>query len=324
MCKKDGLIYYSVEDTVSGERLDRVLSKKFDISFSKLQKLIRVGFFKVNKKRTKASHKVKTNDIIQYSNLDDIKKSTDKKTFKNIAFIKDKYKKKIIDIKKHIIFEDEYIAIINKPQGIPVQGGSNVSFNIDMTLPFLIENENNLRLVHRIDKSTSGILILAKTKDVAREITYQFKSNIIMKKYWAVVVGKPKNNKGKVIISLAKKKSAGLEKIVVDPEGGDYAETYYKVLESKKNLSLIEILPKTGRKHQIRVHLQSIGIPILGDNKYYIKDKKLYNIKSSNLHLHAKEIKFILNKKKYFFDAKLPQHFINTMQLQAFNEKYYE
>ena len=321
MIEKKGLTSLNIKQEDTGSRLDKVLLKKFDsLSFIKIQKLIRVGFFKVNSRKVKANYKVNVSDKIQYSN----KSINENKFKKDISSILIKYKKQIADIKKNIVFEDNFLLVINKPHGIPVQGGNNVNFNIDLILPILCENNSSIRLVHRIDKNTSGILLLAKSKEVAQNITMLFKENKIKKKYLAIVEGKVEKIKGEIILPITKKKISGMEKMVVDPNSKEKAETSYQVIDCKKGLSLLEVYPKTGRKHQIRVHLQSINHPILGDKKYNKSNDNNHEISSEKMHLHAKEIQFILNNKKYFFKASLPNFFKETIKKLNIENKRYE
>tara|TARA_A100001015_G_C14586347_1_gene554885 strand:+ start:89 stop:634 length:546 start_codon:yes stop_codon:yes gene_type:complete len=170
MTEKKSLASLNIKQEDIGSRLDKILLKKFNnLSFIKIQKLIRVGFFKVNNRKVKANYKVSASDKIEYSNRSI--SENENKCKKDISSILIKYKKQIAEIKKSVIFEDNFLLVINKPQGIPVQGGNSVSFNIDLILPLLCKNNNSTRLVHRIDKNTSGILLLAKSKEVAQNIT---------------------------------------------------------------------------------------------------------------------------------------------------------
>ncbi len=311
MTEKKSLASLNIKKEDIGIRLDKILLKKFNsLSFIKIQKLIRIGFFKVNNRKVKSNYKVNEDDKIVYSNNSII----ENKFKKDISSILIKYKKQIADIKKNVIFEDNFLLVINKPYGIPVQGGNNVNFNIDLILPILCENNSSIRLVHRIDKNTSGILLLAKTKEVAQNITMLFKENKIKKKYLAIVEGKLTKIIGKITLPVTKKKIAGMEKMVIDPYSKEKAETSYKVIDYKKGLSLLEVYPKTGRKHQIRVHLQSINHPILGDYKYNSTNNVNNEVSNEKMHLHAKEIQFVLNNNKYFFKASLPNFFKETIK----------
>ena len=321
MIEKKKLACLNIKREDIGVRLDKILSKKFySLNYVKIQKLIRVGFFKVNNRKVKANYKVNVYDKIQYNN----KSINENKSKKDISSYLIKYKKKIDDIKKNIIFEDNFLLVINKPNGIPVQGGNKVSFNIDLILLLLSKNNIPLRLVHRIDKNTSGILLLAKSKEVAQNITMLFKENKVKKKYLTVVEGKLTKRTGKITLPVIKKKIAGMEKMVVDPDSKEKAETSYKVIDCRNGLSLLEVYPKTGRKHQIRVHLQSINHPILGDNKYNKNNHVNKEVSSEKMHLHAKEIQFMLNKNKYHFKAPLPNFFKQTIKKINIENTTYE
>ena len=321
MTEKKSLASLNIKKEDIGIRLDKILLKKFNsLSFIKIQKLIRIGFFKVNNRKVKSNYKVNEADKIVYSN----NSITENKFKKDISSILIKYKKQIADIKKNVIFEDNFLLVINKPYGIPVQGGNNVNFNIDLILPILCKNNSSIRLVHRIDKNTSGILLLAKTKEVAQNITMLFKENKIKKKYLAIVEGKLTKIIGKITLPVTKKKIAGMEKMVIDPYSKEKAETSYKVIDYKKGLSLLEVYPKTGRKHQIRVHLQSINHPILGDYKYNSTNNDNKEILNEKMHLHAKEIQFVLNNNKYFFKASLPNFFKETIKKINIENATYE
>ena len=182
MIEKKSIVSICIKKEDIGIRLDKAILKKFSsLSFIKIQKLIRIGFFKVNNRKVKSNYKINVADKIQYSN----KAINENKFKKNISSILIKYKKEIADIKKNIIFEDNFLLVINKPHGVPVQGGNNVNFNIDLTLPILCKNNGSIKLVHRIDKNTSGILLLAKSKEAAQNITMLFKENKIKKKIFS-------------------------------------------------------------------------------------------------------------------------------------------
>ena len=178
-----------------------------------------------------------------------------------------------------------------------------------------------MKLTHRIDKNTTGILIIAKNKEIAKKITELFRENKIKKTYWALVKGKPKNKTGCIKEAIYKTKVNKIEKMKIIKNKEKNSITYFKTIESKNGLSLLEVYPKTGRTHQIRVHLLSENCPILGDKKYNIFNKEENKSKEKNykMHLHAKSISFELKKKKYIFEAKLPLHFYDTLKLNNFS-----
>ena len=191
-----------------GVRLDKFLFKNFSqIPYSIIQKKIRTGSFKVNGLKKKASYKLNCLDKIYYKD--------------NEALAQNKVKKNNINddlktiLKKSIIFEDNEILILNKPYGIPVQGGTKINFSIDDALPFLCSETKVLRLTHRIDKNTTGILIIAKSKETAKNLTFLFRENNIKKTYWTLVEGSPKNDFGAIEEAVDKVKINKIEKMKV-------------------------------------------------------------------------------------------------------------
>tara|TARA_B100001939_G_scaffold339909_1_gene347306 strand:- start:48 stop:986 length:939 start_codon:yes stop_codon:yes gene_type:complete len=306
--------FLQVESNDIGVRLDKFIFKKFsNISYSIIQKNIRMGLFKVNGSRKKSNYKLSYLDKIYYSENLLLAVAKEKKIFIN--------KDVKINLRKAIVFEDNDIIILNKPYGMPVQGGSKINFSVDDALSFLCTEKQTLKLTHRIDKNTTGILIIAKSKEIAKKITELFRENKIKKTYWALVKGKPKNKTGCIKEAIYKTKVNNIEKMKVLQNKEKNSITFFKTIESKNGLSLLEVYPKTGRTHQIRVHLLSENCPILGDKKYNIFNKEENKSKENNykMHLHAKSISFELKKKKYTFEAKLPLHFYDTLKLNNFS-----
>ena len=209
----------------------------------------------------------------------------------------------------NIIYEDEYFIAINKDAGIEV----------DNNLIKLIKEENNeiknLYLVHRIDKYTSGIVILAKDESIKKYFEDAFKNRNINKIYHAIVEGIVKNKKGTINLSIGKDKKNPNKRIILGiKSGGENAITNYEVLKRLKEHTLMKLNPITGRTHQIRVHLSSIGHPIIGD-KIYSKNAKIYKMKS--FALIAKEIHFIhpITKKNFDLIVEYNKEFLSRLKL---------
>lgn len=241
-----------------GSRIEKFLAKNV-LGFSLAQKLIRKRQILVNDQKVKIGYKLQKNDQILMPNIQVTSKISKKNPIS---------KENIAKITKNIIFQDENIIAIDKLSGIATQGGSGIKFSIDDVLPYLkFGNEQTPRLVHRLDKDTSGILLIARNRQITDVLLQKFKNKEINKTYLALISGIPSKKMGEINLPLLKKYQGKNEKIYVD-ENGKEAITKYKILNSKDNISLIELHPITGRTHQLRVHMKEIGHPILGDYKY--------------------------------------------------------
>ena len=255
---------FQVTAEMSGLRVDKFLCKKFDISFGLAQKIIRGKKIKINGARVDASYKMEDSDQVEI--FADLKKRFDtqeKRAFQGIKISAEKVKK----FKSCIIYEDDNIIAINKPSGLATQGGSGIDISVNDFLP-LLKNKENYQLVHRLDKDTSGILLIAKNSKSAEFLTDAFKSKSIKKTYLALVHGAVKKEEGTIKIPLRKKLLGKNEKVCPDYTDGKEAITDYKVLENFEDFALMELHPLTGRTHQLRVHCKEIGHPILNDVKY--------------------------------------------------------
>ena len=258
------------------------------LTMSHLQKLCRKGEIRINGKRINATDTLTEGDelklppfIVEYeNNLNLIKTKNTCVTYTNTDIEK---------IKKSIIYQDKNIIAINKPSGLAVQGGSNILKHVDSLINEAFpEYNNNLRLTHRIDKDTSGILIIAKNYETALNITTLFKEGKIKKTYHAIVYNSFEKNTMEGIINIP---------ITDKNDKTKFATTHYKVLDTAYNLlSLLELQPKTGRMHQLRIHLSSIDHTIVGDFKYgnlsnFSKLKNTLNFSlQRKLYLHAYKI----------------------------------
>ena len=288
---------FEVEKDFHNTRFDRWFKNKvLDIPQGLIEKIIRKNQAKVNGKKTKSSYRVKENDIIEIFNIDKIKK-----TEKNIItqYIpspteRDKYDDFIIE-------NNENFIVINKPAGIAVQSGTKSFKNVVDTLRETKYFEDSKPfIVHRLDKETSGILIVAKTREYAQLFTSLFRIRKIHKTYLAVVYGEVAKEI-KVLeddLVLYEKERKIVQKAI----------SYLKILKNSSEYSLLELRPITGRKHQLRKQLYNIGNSIIGDDKYYVKRSNNF-IKSKNLMLHAYEIKFMINNVKYNFKADFNKEF---------------
>lgn len=250
------MLIFQVNKSFIGWRIDKFLCKEFDISFALSQKIIREKKVKVNGAKIDASYKINDSDQIEiFANL--------KSRLKNQKVIPKISQSKKQDFLSWIIFEDENLIAINKPSGIATQGGSGVKISIDDFL-----KGKNWQLVHRLDKDTSGILLIAKNTKTSDLLTNAFRNKTIKKTYLALVNGIFKKEKGIINIPLLKKMLGKNEKVLPDFVSGKEAITEFYLLKNFADYSLLELKPLTGRTHQLRVHCKELGHSILNDVKY--------------------------------------------------------
>ena len=293
---------YIVDSSYNDMRLDRWLRNKIgNIPQSLIEKFLRSGKIKVNKKRVKSSFKVKINDKIDIFNLN----------FKeNIIQKKETYNPTNETIKSNedlIIDDNENFIVLNKSAGISVQGGTKSKKNlVDIFAKSKIFQGTKPFSVHRLDKDTSGVFIIAKNRETAQLLTSLFRLRKVHKTYLAICNGEVEKNSGEWIDELIRYDNG--KKIV------EKAKTIFKVIDKNSNSSLVEMKPITGRKHQLRKQLFNIGHSIYGDKKY----RSSSSTKGINkeLMLHSYQIKFMINNKKYTYKALLPNYFKNLLKVK--------
>ena len=294
---------YIISQDYVNARLDRWIRKNiYNIPQSLIEKSLRNGKVKVNNKKKQSSYKLQSIDKITLENFN----YTPIKKIKN--FVYKATKKEQSGFNEIFIENNENFVVINKPSGISVQSGTKSQRNLLDILRSTKEFEGTLPYsVHRIDKETTGLLVVAKNRKFAQLFTSLFRMRKIHKVYLSIVIGEFQNLKGTFEDTLFYYE--GKKKIETS------AITNYKVIDSNKGYSLVRLNPVTGRKHQLRKQLLIHGHPVLGDSKYRISfnDKKIKN----NLMLHAYQINFTINNTKYKFVAKPPSIFNSTL-----SEKY--
>lgn len=291
-----------IEDKYISVRLDKALSEMLsDISRSKVQEYLSQGLISVNNKQEKASYKLEKNDEIVINDLP--KASSD--------LIAE-------DIPLDIVYEDDDVIVINKQRGLVVHpGAGNFDHTLANALKFHSDSLSSLNgdfrpgIVHRLDKDTAGLLVVAKNDYAHAFLADQLKDHTLGRKYFALVMGSFSEDEGKIIAPIGRDKKYRL-KMAVDLENGKEATTNFKVIKRYKDTTLIECALESGRTHQIRVHLDYIHHPVVGDPLYGRGNRLIY--KGGQL-LFAHEISFIhpRSKKKMTFSAPLPDYFVEVL-----------
>ena len=287
-------------------RIDRFLRNQLGkIPQGLIEKNLRNGNIKLNKKKVKSSTKVKYNDKIEIYNVE-IKQDSSQRKNKFLPT------NEIIKENEELIIEDnEDFVVLNKQSGISVQGGTKSKKNlIDIFSKSKIFNESKPFSVHRLDKDTSGVFIIAKNRETAQLLTSLFRLRKIYKTYLAISYGE---------ISIEEKGILKDDLIRFDNKKKiiEKAETKYEILDKNNNATFIKLNPITGRKHQLRKQLYNIGNSIIGDKKY--NTAKNIKINNKNLMLHSYEIKFKINNKKFTFRAIPPDYFRNMLRTKRLN-----
>lgn len=284
-----------------GMRLNRWFMKYYpNLTLGRLQKLLRTKQIKVDGKRAETSLKLAAGSEVRVPPVDE-----QPETGANRSEISRRDAEFILSL---VIYKDDNIIVLNKPSGLAVQGGTNTSRHVDGMLEALrFELNEKPKLVHRIDKDTSGVLVLARNRTWADRLTKAFREHTLPKTYLALVNSCPKNPAGEIKAPLEK---CG-EKSLVSPDGKPAATVYKTLDEVGSKFALVEASPLTGRTHQIRAHMEYIGCPIVGDDKYFGGEKRQkYASIPDKLYLHAYKIDLsALYNKKTVIKAALPEHF---------------
>jgi 23S rRNA pseudouridine955/2504/2580 synthase len=302
--------YIEINAEDEGQRLDNYLMRILKgVPKSHIYRIIRGGEVRVNKKRAQVSTRLCPGDQVR---IPPVRTSPEKD-----IYVGSKLAQRLSD---SIIYEDDHLLVVNKPAGIAVHGGSGLSLGVIEALRKTRTDLHYLELVHRLDKDTSGCLLLAKKRSVLRSIQSLLEARQVTKTYWAVLCYPWQGKKALTVdVALEKNTLKSGERVVRVNEEGKASQTGFKLLENYKQACWVEASPKTGRTHQIRVHSAYLKHPIIGDAKYG-GDVALENFSSEKkrLYLHARAIQFTLDGKKHVFQAELDQQFATTLkQLRA-------
>lgn len=286
-----GVQTITVEQAEDDTRLDRWFKRRFpDLKHGRLEKLLRTGQIRVDGKRAKAAQRLEKGQVVRVPPLGeqpDLPPDIDRRQTISPA--------DAAMIRACVIHQDDDVIILNKPPGLAVQGGTGTTKHVDGLLPALMDDpdaDERPKLVHRLDRDTSGVLVIARTTFAATALTAAFRSRDTRKIYWAVVVGAPVPAEGKIAAPITKAPGKAGERMEVDEDWGKPSVTLYRTLDSAfDKAAWLEMEPLTGRTHQLRVHAAHIGTPILGDGKYGGAEAHMmgHGI-SRKLHLHARSL----------------------------------
>lgn len=268
-----------IDQNHDNQRLDNYLiSILAGVPKSLIYKVIRKGEVRVNKKRAKHTQRLAINDIVR---IPPIQLGDENEIFVSQGLAE--------ELEKKILIENQDWLIINKPSGLPVHAGEEVKVGLIEALRHIRPEQNFLELVHRLDKETSGCLLIAKNRKALLFLQGLFKHGLIKKTYWALTLGKWKQSEVTIDAAMRKNAEVGGERIVILDENGKSAQTRFKVLEEFDSFTLVSAEPFTGRTHQIRVHALALGHPLAGDSKYGNKEynHKLKFLGLRRLFLHA-------------------------------------
>ena len=304
-----------IKEDDSGLRIDKWFKQKYpNANFGYIHKLVRTGQIRLNGGRVKANIRIKKGDCLRIPPI--IKTDVENSIIKIKNLLNDSEVRKLQD---YIIFHDDNHLILNKPSGLSVQGGSKTRNHLDGMLDYLkLGNKERPRLVHRLDKYTTGVLILARNKKTAQFLTNCFINKTIRKLYWAITVGVPTPKEGVIELKISKKSSPLGEKMMIDDINGKYSKSLYKVLDQSGSISaLVGMEPLTGRTHQLRVHLSNaLGVPILGDGKYGGKEAYIDNKIGKSFCLHSRAVRIPIKDSNFIeVIAPAPKHLISVCKI---------
>ena len=279
----------TVDADEAGMRVDRWFKLHYPgLGFGQLQKLLRSGQVRVDGSRVKTATRLEQGQTVRVPPIDAEKAARPVHLTANT--IRDRRDEDVL--RDMLLYEDRKVLVFNKPSGLAVQGGSGVNRSVDSMLESLRDRSGQKpRLVHRLDRDTSGVLAVARTRGAAAALTKAFRERETRKVYWALVRGAPRNRSGRISTWLVREGEAMRVAQHGEP-GADHAVSTWRVIDrGPRNVSWLEMSPVTGRTHQLRVHAQHIGHPIVGDPKYFdVENWELPGGVQKRLHLHARRL----------------------------------
>ncbi len=309
---------FTVSEDDDGIRLDRWFKRHLpEVSFNLVSRWARTGQLRLAGKRAVPGDRVEAGQEIRVPPLDPapprperMKPKGDPLTADEEQFVRDM-----------VIYEDPGAFVLNKPPGLATQGGTKTHQHLDRLLDGLADERGRPKLVHRLDKDTSGALLVARTARSAGHFAKAFSGRTARKLYWAIVVGVPDTDEGVIDAPLAKQPGTGGEKMHISEEHGLPAKTRWRLIDRAGNRAAwVELQPLTGRTHQLRAHMAALGHPIVGDAKYGGAEAFLTGGISRKLHLHARRIRIDApDGGKIDIGAELPAHFAESLTMLGFS-----
>src|SRR5689334_17686231 len=310
---------FTVSDDDDGIRLDRWFKRNMpEVSFNIVSRWARTGQLRLAGKRAAPGDRVEAGQEIRIPPLEAAPVRAARPQPRREPLTDDEAQ----FVREMVIYEDPGAFVLNKPPGLATQGGTKTTQHLDRLLDGLGDKSGRPKLVHRLDKDTSGALLVAKTARSAGHFAKAFSGRTARKVYWALVVGVPDADHGTIDAPLAKQPGTGGEKMHISEEHGLPAKTRWRVIDRAGNRTAwVELQPLTGRTHQLRAHMAAIGHPIVGDAKYGGPDAFLTGGISRKLHLHARSIRIdALGGGKIDVTAELPPHFAESLDTLGFSQ----
>ena len=309
---------FIVTEEDDGIRLDRWFKRNQpEISFNVVSRWARTGQIRLDGKRVAPGERLAAGQQIRVPPADAAPARSGPAKPRRQPLAPDE----VEFVRSLVIYEDKTAFVINKPPGLATQGGTKTSNHLDRLLDGLADEAGDWpKLVHRLDKDTSGALLVARTARAAAFFSKGFSGRTARKIYWALVVGVPSAGEGMIEAPLAKQPGTGGEKMHVDEEHGLPAKTRWRVIDRAGNRAAwLELQPLTGRTHQLRAHMAAIGFPIVGDGKYGGADSFLTGGISRKLHLHARRLRIDAPEgERIEVTAALPDHFEQSLETLGF------
>ena len=310
---------FTVDDDDDGIRLDRWFKRHMpDVSFNIVSRWARTGQLRLGGKRAVPGDRVQAGQEIRVPPAEAAPARAVRTQPRRDPLTEDEERY----VRDMVILENAHAFVLNKPPGLATQGGTKTNQHLDRLLDGLADERGRPKLVHRLDKDTSGALLVARTARAAGHFAKAFSGRTARKIYWALVAGDPHGEDGTIDAPLAKQPGTGGEKMHVSEEHGLPAKTRWRVIDRAGNRAAwVELQPLTGRTHQLRAHMAAIGHPIVGDAKYGGADAFLTGGISRKLHLHARRLRIDAPEGgKIDVTAELPAHFAESLQTLGFEQ----